>query len=77
MNLFNKKTLIARTESYKSQLSSQNKADKAELRSWFNNKKIEILAIKNEEHGENNQIDREVYRFYRLGDEEIEIIENI
>jgi type I restriction-modification system DNA methylase subunit len=35
MNLFNKKILIARTESYKSQLSSQNNSDKAELRSYL------------------------------------------
>lgn len=39
MNLFNKKILITKTESYKSQLSSQNKSDKEKLKIYL----IEVL----------------------------------
>ncbi|MBC7471660.1 MAG: hypothetical protein H7196_00130 [candidate division SR1 bacterium] len=39
MNLFNKKILLAKTEAYKSQLSSQNKSDKEELKIYL----LEVL----------------------------------
>lgn len=49
---------------------------KEELLRWFKVKQKELLNLQNNIDAINNVIDKEVYKFYNLTQEEIKIVEN-